>query len=250
MAHRYFIGKDNLFFHTIFWPAMLIGAGHGWRLPDDVVANHYLNLGGEQMSASRGHGFLLDDALDALGVDPLRHALCAQNPESSDTEFRYEQVTEATRTGLLGAIANPAFRVATLLWRRFGGRADPIAWTEAGRERAEAAQLLEEAGRAIRAVELRRALDLVHRLGRTVNQTLAEVEPWNLPDPEAHRVLTQVLPYLDALGTAAWPIVPGTAGRTRALLGRPEAPRDWSVEEGAPVVTRAPEPPFRPDPDR
>ena len=155
------------------------------------------------------------------------------------------------RTESAPRCSNPAFRVATLLWRRFGGRADPRAWAEADAERAEATQILEEVGRAMRAVELRRARDLVHRLGRTVNQALAEAEPWNLLlDPEAQRVATQVLPYLDALGTAAWPIVPGTAGRIRALLGRPEAPREWSVEEGAPVVTRAPEPPFRADPDR
>lgn len=243
-CHRYFIGKDNLFFHTIFWPAILIGADQAWRPPDDVIANHYLTLSGAQMSVSRAHGFSIDEAAKVLGVDPLRHALCAQNPETADSEFSYDQANDATRTGLLGAIANPAYRVATLLWRRFAGQPDPVTWAAADAERAEARRLLDKTGDAIRSVELRRALASVHRLGRTVNQILAETEPWKLPDSEAHAALTRVLPYLDALGTAAWPIVPTTAGRIRTLFGRAEQPTSWAPEPTLPSVGALPEPPL------
>lgn len=243
--HRYFIGKDNLFFHTIFWPALLLGAGQGWKPPDEVVANHYLTLAGEQMSASRGHGFALDEAVERLGVDPLRHALCARNPEGADAEFSFEGADETTRTGLLGGIANPAHRVATLLWRRFGGRLDPEAWAAASQHRPRAEALLDEAGSALRSVELRRGLEVVHGIGRHVNRLLADTEPWKLPDRQAQQVLATTVPYLDALAVAAWPIVPATAEAIRATFGRPARPSVWALDPSPPVVGQAPEPPLQ-----
>ena len=242
--HRYFIGKDNLFFHTLFWPAILAGTGRDWHLPDDVVVNHHLTMSGAQMSSSRGHGFELDEAVARRGVDPLRHALAAQNPESADTEFSFEAAAEATRTGLLGSIANPAYRVASLLWQRSGGRLDASAWAAAGAERARAAELLAEIGQSIRQARLRHGLSLVHQLGRTVNQRLAETEPWKLPDADAGRALAPLFPYLDALGTAAWPYVPDTAGAIRTLLGRSARPSSWTLDPTVPVVGSCPQPPL------
>jgi methionyl-tRNA synthetase len=249
--HRYFIGKDNVWFHTVWWPAILLGAGpweggggRGLRPPDDVVASHHLTLAGGRMSASRGHGPGIDEAVDRVGVDPLRHALCALAPETADAELEWPRVAELTATGLLGAVAGPAHRVATLLWRRFGGRADPAAWAAAGAERAAAAEALGAAGAAIAAAELRRALQVVHGLGRAVNRRLADAEPWRLPDAEAHRELTRLLPLLDAVGVAAWPFVPDTAGRVRALLGRPPAPAAWALPADPPLVPGPPAPPL------
>jgi methionyl-tRNA synthetase len=244
VRHIYFIGKDNLFFHTLFWPAILTGAGQGWHLPDDVVANHHLTLAGAQMSSSRGHGFGLDEAVDRLGVDPLRHALAAQNPESADTEFSYRNALEATRTGLLGAIANPAYRVASLLWQRVGGRVDPAVWASAGAERAHATHLLEEIGESLRRARLRHGLSLVHQLGRTINRALAETEPWKLPDSEVANVLAPLLVYVDAIGVAAWPFVPGTAESVRSMSGRPGRPTAWALEETPPVMNGPPAPPL------
>ena len=238
--HRYFIGKDNLWFHTVWWPAILLGAGEGLRLPDEVVANHHLTLAGAQMSASRGHGLTIDDSVERLGVDPVRHALCALNPETADTELAPGKLEELTGSGLLGTIAGPAHRVATLLWRRFGGRPDTAAWAEASSERATAAEALAGIGAAIAAAELRRALHGVHELGRTVNRRLAASEPWRLPDAEARRELTRLLPLLDAIGVAAWPMVPGTAGRVRALFGRPPTPTRWALDGALPVVEQPP----------
>jgi methionyl-tRNA synthetase len=243
--HRYFIGKDNIWFHTVWWPAILLGAGQGLRPPDEVVANHHLTLAGSRLSASRGHGPTIDDGIDRVGLDPLRHALCALGPETADVELAWDKVEELTASGLLGAIAGPAHRVAVLLWRRFGGRPDPAALAAAGPERAEAAAALAEVGAAIDRAELRRALQGVHRIGRAVNRRLADSEPWRLPGGDAHRALTRLLPLLDALGVAAWPFVPGTAGRVRALLGRPPDPACWTLDPSPPVVPGPPEPPLR-----
>jgi hypothetical protein len=77
-----------------------------------------------------------------------------------------------------------------------------------------------------------------------VNRRLAAAEPWRLPDAEAHRELTRLLPLLDAVGVAAWPFVPDTAGRVRALLGRPPAPAAWALPTGPPLVPGPPAPPL------
>jgi methionyl-tRNA synthetase len=216
-----------------------------------VVANHHLTRptggpagAGGKLSASRGHAPTIEEGIERVGLDPLRHALCALGPETADVELAWDKVDELTASGLLGAIAGPPHRVATLLWRRFGGRPDPAALAAAGPERAEAAAALAEVGAAIDRAELRRALGAVHAIGRTVNRRLAVTEPWRLPDPDAHRELTRLLPLLDALGVAAWPFVPGTAARVRCLLGRPAEPAGWALDEGPPAVTGPPAPPL------
>ena len=256
--HRYFVGKDNIWFHTVWWPAILLGAGNGLRPPDEVVANHHLTRPtagpprrspglprpGGKLSASRGHAPTIDEGIERAGLDPLRHALCALGPETADVELAWDKVDELTASGLLGAIAGPPHRVATLLWRRFGGRPDPAALAAAAPERAEAAAALAGVGAAIDRGELRRALQAVHAIGRTVNRRLAATEPWNLPDPAAHAELTRLLPLLDALGVAAWPFVPTTAGRARSLLGRPPDPAAWAADKRPPRVTAPPAPPL------
>ncbi|HWC40918.1 MAG TPA: methionine--tRNA ligase [Actinomycetota bacterium] len=244
--HRYFVGKDNIWFHTVWWPAILLGAGDGLRPPDEVVANHHLTLAGGKLSASRGHAPTIDEAIDRFGLDPLRHALCALNPETADVELAWDKLDELTASGLLGAVAGPPHRVATLLWRRFGGHPDPAALAAAGPERAEATTALEEVGSALDRGDLRRALHGVHAIGRSVNRRLAASEPWHLPDPAAHRELSRLLPLLDALGVAAWPFVPTTAGRIRALLGRTPDPASWSLPPTPPVVPCHPAPPLPP----
>jgi methionyl-tRNA synthetase len=244
-VHRYFVGKDNIPFHAVWWPAILAGADDDLHLPDDILATHHLTLGGARMSASREHGFTIDEALDSLGVDPLRHALIALRPETNDAPFTWEKAGELTRTGLLGQIANPAYRVASLLWERFGGRCDEAAWrTDALGDRSRANEALERVGAEIRAGRLRDALAGVHDIGRQVNRRLATTEPWHLPDRDARREITRLLPFLDALGVAALPFVPATASRVAALLGRPAADR-WTTGAEPPRATAPPEPPLR-----
>ncbi len=197
------------------------------------------------MSSSRGRGFELDDGIDWAGVDPLRHALCALSPESADVEFSRRQLDELTRTGLLGAIANPSHRVLTLLWTRFEGNVDTGVWnTEARGELHSAATALQAIGEAMRSVRLRKALQHLHELGATINRRLAASEPWHLGDVEAHRELVRLLPYVDALGVAAFPIVPRTSRNLRAALGRPREPGSWSVDTSPPRLVEKPRPPL------
>jgi methionyl-tRNA synthetase len=175
-------------------------------------------------------------------VDPVRHALCALSPETQDVAFTWEQADALTRTGLLGDIANPVHRVATLLWKRFGGRVD----SDAARAAAdEAGGWMREARDAFLGAELRRGLRAVWELGRYVNRVLAETEPWRLPDAEAHAALSRLVPFLDAIGIAAWPVVPETAQRIRSTLGRQGPPSSWDLDPTPPRMAAAPQVPLR-----
>jgi methionyl-tRNA synthetase len=242
VRHRYFVGKDNIWFHALWWPAILLGTGDGLHLPDDVAASHHLTEAGTQLSTSRGHGTTLDDAFDRWGVDGVRHAVASLAPETADAELTPAAVVDATRTGLLGAIANPCHRVATLWWRRFGDVEAPPA---EGWERAAAHAALDEVADDLRAGRLRRGLAGIHAIGRTVNQRLAAEEPWLLPDHEARAVLAGLLPWVDALAIAAWPIVPETASNIRATLGRPPEPTAWTVPYPPVRLAAEPRPPLR-----
>ncbi|HVF31448.1 MAG TPA: methionine--tRNA ligase [Acidimicrobiales bacterium] len=246
-THRYYVGKDNVWFHALWWPAILLGASSAdgskrLHLPDDVVASHHLTEAGAQLSTSRGHGTTLDDAFDRWGVDPVRHAVASLAPESADVELTVDAVEGATRSGLLGGIANPAHRVASLWWRRFGTEAVPepsAAETEA------ATAALGEVATHLRAARLRKGLAAVHAIGRTVNRRLAAEEPWKRPDDDARAGLAALLPWVDALAIAAWPIVPETAGNIRAALGRTPAPSSWALPDGPARLAGEPAPPLR-----
>lgn len=244
LVHRYFVGKDNVWFHALWWPAILLGAsdeGLALHLPDDLVASHHLIEGGAQLSTSRGHGTTLDGAFDRWGVDAVRHAVAASAPETSDTELTPSAVDDVTRTGLLGAIANPAHRVASLWWQRFGDGAAPPA---PARERAAAQVALDEVRDHLCAGRLRKGVEAVHALGRGINQRLAADEPWRRPDTEASDHLSALLPWVDALAISAWPLVPETGGNIRATLGRAPAPASWTLPAEPSRVAGAPVAPY------
>src|SRR2546430_15824917 len=88
--HYYFIGKDNIVFHTIIWPAILMGYDRKMDLPYDVPATQYLNISGEKMSAGRGKGAWLPDLLERFDPDQIRYYGIATMPETKDTDFEWE----------------------------------------------------------------------------------------------------------------------------------------------------------------
>ena len=101
----YFQGKDNIPFHTVLWPAMLMGYG-GLNLPTDVVANEYLNLDGQGFSSSRNWAVWLPDYLERYDVDPLRYYLASIMPETSDSDFTWEGFFAANNNVLVATLGN------------------------------------------------------------------------------------------------------------------------------------------------
>ena len=127
--HYYFQGKDNIVFHTVIWPAMLLGYGEGGEygagrgslvLPHNVVATEFLTYYGKQFSTSRGHSIFVRDFLDRFDADALRYYLVAASPETQDTDFTWAEFIRRNNDELLANWGNLVNRTLTNAHRNFG----------------------------------------------------------------------------------------------------------------------------------
>ncbi len=116
----YFIGKDNIPFHTIIWPAMLLGYG-GLNLPYDVPANEYLTIEGRKLSSSRNLAVWLPDYLSRYDPDPLRYLLSVNMPETGDADFSWREFLRRNNDELVATYGNLVHRVLTFVYRNFDG---------------------------------------------------------------------------------------------------------------------------------
>jgi len=116
----YFLGKDNIFFHTLIWPAMLMGYG-GLNLPYDVPANEFLTIEGKKLSTSRGWAVWLLDYLERYEADPLRYALAVNMPETGDSDFSWREFLRRNNNELVATYGNLANRILTFAYRQFEG---------------------------------------------------------------------------------------------------------------------------------
>lgn len=219
----YFLGKDNVAFHSIIWPATLLGVG-GLALPYDIPASEFVVMGGAKASTTAGNVIWTSDVLDAYGPDALRYYLAATLPEERDTTFTYEELVRRNNDELVATFGNAAHRVLTFAQRHFGGRAP-----SPGAPRAEDRAILDAATRAlaaeaaaIEAVHLRDGLGEAMGLARAANRYLEERAPWktikSAPEEAATTVYT-MLQVLSALRTLFAPYLPHAAQRLHALLG-------------------------------
>ena len=117
----YFMGKDNIPFHTIIWPAMLMAYG-GLNLPYDVPANEYMNMLGGKFSKSEKRGVWIPDYLERYAPDPLRYYIAANMPETGDTEFTWEEFVRRNNDELVATYGNLVNRVLTMVHRNFEAR--------------------------------------------------------------------------------------------------------------------------------
>ncbi len=117
----YFIGKDNIPFHTIIWPAMLMGYNDNLNLPYDVPANEFLTIEGRKLSTSRNWAVWLPDYLSRYDPDPLRYLLSINMPETGDTDFSWHEFVRRNNDELVATYGNLVHRVLTFVYRNFDG---------------------------------------------------------------------------------------------------------------------------------
>jgi methionyl-tRNA synthetase len=219
----YFIGKDNITFHTIVWPAILMGAGD-LVLPHDVPANEFMIMGGQKASTSRGNVIWTSDVLDRYGADPLRYYLAATMPEARDTVFTYEELVRRNNDELVAAYGNAAHRVLTFAQRHFQGRVPaPGALRPADAAiLAEVQRAVPAAAAAIEAVRLRDGLAEALTLARAANRYLDERAPWRAIKTDSTDAATTVcvmLQVLNALKILFAPYLPFSSQQLHELLG-------------------------------
>lgn len=219
----YFIGKDNVPFHTIIWPAVLMGLG-GLMLPYDVPANEFMVMGARKASTSQGNVIWTKDVLDQYGADPLRYYLAATMPETRDTTFTFEELVRRNNDELVATYGNAAHRVLTFAQRHFGGRVPaPAAPRPADQAiRTQARQAFADVGAAIEAVRLRDGLVEALGLARAANRYLEDQAPWRAirGDPAgAGTTIHTMLQVLNALKMLFAPYLPFASQRLHEMLG-------------------------------
>jgi methionyl-tRNA synthetase len=229
--HYYFMGKDNIVFHTVIWPAELLGYGTGGELgagrplglPYNVVASEFLMMEGKKFSASRGAPIYVGDFLSRYDADPLRFYLTAAGPEQQDTDFTWSEFVRRNNDELLANWGNLVNRTLTIAYRNFG------AVPEAGPLEQEDEALLstiaagyDSVGAQIDAARFKAALGEAMRLSSEVNQYLNDQAPWALVDSDRERaatVLNVCLRCVDDLKTIFAPFLPFTSQTVHELLG-------------------------------
>jgi methionyl-tRNA synthetase len=226
----YFIGKDNIFFHTLVWPAMLMGYG-SLNLPYDVPANEFLTIEGKKLSTSRGRAIWLHDYLERYEPDPLRYALAANMPETGDSDFSWHEFLRRNNNELVATYGNLAHRVLTFAYRNFDG-AVPTPGELDERSQSllhEAEVTLDSVDKLLYHCEFKEAVRKAMSLAQEANRYLDEQAPWKTikteRDTSAKSVYT-VLSVLTALKTIFYPFLPFSSEKLHSSLGF-----DGSVKE-------------------
>ncbi|MCZ2115022.1 MAG: methionine--tRNA ligase [Anaerolineae bacterium] len=228
----YFIGKDNVPFHAVFWPAQLLGS-HGLysddpqavlNLPYDVPANEFMNMEGQKISGSRNWGVWMLDALDRYDPDPLRYYLTTNMPETRDSDWSWSGFIERNNNELVANWGNLVNRVLNMTQRYFGGVVqEPGELTPVDIALLAAIdEGLDTVGALYDACKFRAAVQETLRLSSLVNQYLEETSPWTVfkTDPAATgRALYVATQAINGLKILWAPVLPFTSQTLHEILG-------------------------------
>jgi len=175
----HFIGKDNIVFHAIFFPIMLLEYG-GFNLPENVIANEFLNLEGQKISTSRNFAVWLDDYLLKFPPDPLRYALTTILPESRDTDFSWRYFQEKNNSELADILGNFVNRTLSFVKSNFNNVVPSPGKLLKNDEETmkQVLSFLEESGKMIEKFEFRKAIIAVMNIARCANKYFNDEEPW------------------------------------------------------------------------
>jgi methionyl-tRNA synthetase len=230
--HDYFMGKDNIVFHTVIWPAMLIGYGEGGelgagkgplQLPTDVVASEFLTMEGKKYSASRGISIYVRDVLERYDPDPVRYFLTAAGPETQDTDFTWSEFVRRNNDELLANWGNLVNRTLTNAYRNFGTVPEPGELTDADRAVLDGiAAGFDTVGALIEQARFRAAIAEAMRVSTLANQYVAEQAPWSVIKDDRERagtILFVALRCVDSLKILLTPFLPFTCQTLHELLG-------------------------------
>ena len=220
-----FIGKDNIVFHCIVFPAMLSAYGDGFQLPDNVPANEFLNLEGDKISTSRNWAVWLHEYLaDFPGKqDVLRYVLTANAPETKDNDFTWRYFQSRNNSELVAILGNYVNRVLVLTHKYYGGTVPaPGEFTQADLAAfAEVESLTRSLSDKLENFHFRDALRDAMGIARLGNRYLQETEPWKTVKTDPDRVATVMyvnLQLVASLAIALDPFMPFMGEKLRGIL--------------------------------
>ncbi|GEC55285.1 methionyl-tRNA synthetase [Bradyrhizobium japonicum] len=243
VSYIQFLGKDNIPFHTVSFPATLIGSGEPWKTADVIKGFHWLNYEGGKFSTSRKRGVFTDAAIAELPADLWRWWLIANAPESADTDFGVARFVADVNKDLADIFGNLANRIISFAHRAFHGRF-PEGGVPDDAERQLAHDLEQRIAALHRhhtALEFRAAAAATRAIWDTTNAYLQHAAPWTAikSDPARAAVITRTGLNLVALSaTLAWSIVPHLAARVLGALGRSDTVPRWPNGPLLPLLDR------------
>ncbi|MBY5932012.1 methionine--tRNA ligase [Tateyamaria omphalii] len=227
VRYTQFMGKDNVPFHTLSFPATIIGSGEPWKMVDHLKSFNYLNYDGGQFSTSQGRGVFMDQALDILPADYWRWWLLSNCPETSDSEFTWELFQQGVNKDLADVLGNFVSRVTKFCRSKFGevvpeggtyGDAEETLIAELDTRIARYADLMD-------AMEVRKAAQELRAIWVSGNEYLQVAAPWATIKEDPERAAMQIRMGLNLIGlyaTLSSPFIPDAAAEMMTALGQPE----------------------------
>jgi len=220
----YFIGKDNIPFHTLIWPAMLMGYNDDLNLPYDVPANEFLTIEGRKLSTSRHWAVWLPDYLSRYEPDPLRYLLSINMPETGDTDFSWREFVRRNNNELVATYGNLVHRVLTFVYKNFDGCVPTP-----GEFDSRTQTLLDKAKDTLNTVDellycchFKEAIKSAMSLAQETNRYLDEKSPWktiNQDRKASATALYAAISVLSTLSTVLYPFLPFSSQKLRKFLG-------------------------------
>lgn len=213
----YFVGKDNIPFHTIILPALLLASGENYNLPWNVSATEFLQFKGEKASKSQRIGIWIDEALELFPPDYWRFFLMATRPESKDSNFSWDVFLEKVNADLNDTLGNFIHRTLTFINTKFGGEIPYPKLTEEDQSVLQAIrEKVETVAKEFEETKLQSAANTLISMGRVGNQYLNEKEPWKLVKTDKEKaatVLYVTAQVVKAIAVVSAPLMPNTAER-------------------------------------
>jgi len=222
VRHYYFMGKDNITFHTVIWPSILMGYGN-YNLPYDVVSSEFLTMEGKRFSASRGIGITLPYFFSRYDTDPLRYILTINGPETADTDFTWAEFIRRNNDELVATWGNLANRVLTFTHKHFGvvptpGPLDDIDQAILNTTAAAFASV----GGHLEAARFKAGLTEAMAVAQAANKYLDTRAPWLTLKTDRERTATTlwvILRVIDSLKILLAPFLPFTCQQLHHYLG-------------------------------
>ncbi len=220
-----FMGKDNVSFHSVFFPAQELAMDDGWKTVDVLKAFNFMNFNGDKISKSRGNGVFLDDALTIAPADTWRYALLASAPETDDTDFTVQRFAEIVNKDLNGLLGNFVSRVCKLSAKNFG-LAVP---KQSSKFKVQSSDLdkkinnkLDELTAALDACEFRKSVAALREIYGIANEYMTETAPWALVKEgkmdEAADVLNNCFQLIDVFARVSAPFIPDAAAKMQKIF--------------------------------
>jgi methionyl-tRNA synthetase len=223
--HYYTMGKDNITFHTVMWPSILMGISDEkkrYELPDEIVASEHLHMEGKRLSTSRGHVIYVKDVLDRYDPDALRYYLMIAGPENQDTDFTWAEFVRRNNDELVATWGNLVHRTLVNAHRNFGEVPTPNLTPTDHAIIGEIEMALGTVEHLLEQARFQAALKVAMQMAAKVNVYLGTEQPWHTIKTDRERagtVLYAALRCVDNLKTMLTPFLPFSSQRLHRMLG-------------------------------